>query len=89
MRAHRARAGTFAGDRAVHHREDSGMDLLLDPQPVHDGLVDHRVGPVAVEIEQTAEGVLHGSGGAGEDVGLHRRQVDDIPADQHLRNLDA
>ena len=42
--------------------------------------------PVA---QQAAERVLHRAGRRGEDVRLDRRQVDDVLADERLRDLDA
>ena len=65
-----------------------GMDLLLNHQEVDQRLVNDGVGPVALEAEESAEGVLHGAGHGGEDVGLEGRQVDDVLADQRLRYLE-
>ena len=65
------------------------MDLLLDHQEVDQGLVDDRVGPVAVLVEQAAEGVLHRARGGGEDVGLHGGQMDDVLADEALGDREA
>ena len=58
-RDHGARARAVAGGGAVHHREDAGVDLLLDGQQVDQRLVDPGVGVVALGVEQAAEGVLH------------------------------
>ena len=51
--------GAVAREGAVHHREDSTVDLLLDHQQVHQRVVNHRMRPVAPLVQQTAEGVLH------------------------------
>ena len=42
-REHGARARAVAGGGAVHHREEPGVDLLLDRQQVHQRLVDPGV----------------------------------------------
>ena len=47
------------------------------------------MGPVTALVEQPAEGVLHRAGGGGEDMRLDRRQVDDVLADEALRNVEA
>ena len=60
------------------------MDVLLDHQQVDQRVVDHGVRPVAVAVQQPAEGVLHRAGDGGEDVRLDRGQVDDIHPDQRL-----
>jgi hypothetical protein len=52
-------------------------------------LVDDRVGPVAVLVEQSAERILHRAGCGREDVRLHRWQVNDVLTDEALRNLKA
>ena len=55
-------------------------------QQVDQGLVDDRVGPVTVLVEQPTEGVLHCPGRRREHVGLDRRQMDDVLADESLRD---
>lgn len=57
-----ARPGSISGGRAVHHREDAGVDFLLDRQQVHERFVNPRVGVVPVFAQQTAESVLHRAG---------------------------
>ena len=59
VRHHAARPGTVAGERAVHHREHAAVDLLLDHQQVDERLVDDRMRPVPLLVEQAAERVLH------------------------------
>ncbi len=86
VRHHAAGTRSVAGERTVHHGEDPAVDRLLDHQQVDQRLVDHRVRPMPVLVEQAAEGVLHGAGGRGEDVGLHRRQMDDVLTDEAARN---
>ena len=86
VRHHAARARAVAGERAVHHREHAAVDLLLDHQQVDQRLVDHRVRPVPLLVEQAAERVLHRAGRGGEHVRLDRRQVDDVLADEPLRD---
>ena len=65
------------------------MDLLLDHQQIHERFVDDRVGPVPVLVQQPAERVLHRAGRRREDVRLDRRQVDDVLADEPLRDHEA
>ena len=86
VRDHAARPGAVAGERAVHHREHAAVDLLLDHQQVHERLVDDRVRPVPVLVQQPAERVLHRAGRRREDVRLHGRQVDDVLADEPPRD---
>ena len=86
VRQHGARPRPVAGKRAVHHGEDAAMDLPLDDQQVHQRLVDDRMGVVPVLVQQSAERVLHRPGRRGEDVGLHRRKVDDVLPDEALRD---
>ena len=81
--------GTVAGERPVHHREDAAVDLLLDHQEIDERLVDDRVGPVPMLVQQPAERVLHRPGRGREDVRLHRRQVDDVLPDEALRDHEA
>ena len=40
-------------------------------------------------VQESAEGVLHCAGDGGEDMRLHRWQVDDVLAEEHLRDLEA
>ena len=89
VRDHAARARPVAGERPVHHREHAAVNLLLDHQQVHERLVDHRMRPVPVLVQQPAERVLHRPRRRREDVGLHRRQVDDVLPDEALRNHEA
>ena len=65
------------------------MYLLLDGQQVDQRLVNDRVGPVALTVQQAAKGVLHGAGHGGKDVGFHGGQVHDVLAGENLRYLDA
>ena len=85
MGNHAPRTRPVAGKRAVHDREQPAMDLLLDHEQVHQRLVNDRMGPVPVLVQQAAEGVLHRAGGGGEDMGLDGGQVDDVFADEPLR----
>jgi hypothetical protein len=40
-------------------------------------------------VQETAEGILHRTGGGGEDVGLHGGQMNDVLADEAPRNVEA
>lgn len=62
------------------------MNLLLDHEQIDERFMNYGVGPVAMFVEQAAEGVLHGAGHGGEHVRLDRRQMDDVLADKPLRN---
>ena len=86
VRHHAARPRAIAGEGAVHDREHAAMDLLLDHQQIDERLVDHRMRPVPLLVEQAAERVLHRAGGGREHVRLHRRQVQDVLADEPLRD---
>jgi hypothetical protein len=86
---HAPRPRAVTRERAVHHREHAAVDLLLDHQQVDQRLVDHRVRPVPVLVEQAAERVLHRARGRREHVRLHRRQVDDVLPDEALRDHEA
>ena len=66
-----------------------GVYLLLDVQEIDERFVDDRVRPVALSVQESAECVLHRASDGGEDVRLHRRQVDDVLAEEHLRDLEA
>ena len=79
---HAARARPVPGEGAVHHGEHTAVDLLLDQQEIDQGLVDAGVGPVATLVQEPAERVLHRTGGGGENVGLHGREVDDVLPDE-------
>ena len=89
VRHHAARAGTVAGKRAVHHREDAAVNLLLDHQQIDQRFVDHRMRPVPPLVQQPAERVLHRAGRRREDVRLDRRQVKDVLADEAARDHEA
>ena len=89
VRDHAARPGTVAGKGPVHHREDAAVNLLLDHQQIDERLVDHRMRPVAPLVQQPAKRVLHRPGRRREDVRLHRRQVDDVLADEAARDHEA
>ncbi len=78
-----------AGEGPIHYREQARMDLLLNREQVHQGLVDHAVCPVALFEEQPAERVFHRAGHLREDMGLHSRQMDDVRSDQPLRDADS
>ncbi len=87
VRTHGSWPGAVTGKGAVHHREEPGVDVLLDLQEIDQRLVDHGVGVMATIVEQTAEGVLHRPGDRGEDVGLDRRQLDDVAVVEELGHL--
>ena len=78
--AHGAGAGSVAGEGAVHDSEESAVDFALDLEEVDEGFVDLGVGPVAVAVEESAEGVFHGAGHLGEDVSLDGGELDDVGA---------
>ena len=46
--------------------------------------MDDAVGPVASFAQEAAESVFHRAGDGRENVGLHRRELDDIFADEHF-----
>ena len=89
VRHHAARPGAVAGERAVHHREHAAMDLLLDHQQVDERLVNHRMRPVTMLVQQPAERVLHRARRGREDVRLDRGQMDDVLADEAAGNHEA
>jgi hypothetical protein len=43
-----ARGPGHRRERAVHHRQNPGMDVLLNLQQIHQSLVNHTVSPVAL-----------------------------------------
>ncbi len=47
------------------------------------------MGVVPVGVEQPAEGVLHGPGGGGVDVALHRWKMNDVLAEEVVGDADA
>ena len=87
--AHGPGARSVPGKGAVHHGEETGVNLLLNRQQVHQGFVDHRVRPMALPVQQAAKGVLHRPGHRGEDMGFHGREMDDVSALEYLRYLNA
>ena len=89
VRPHGPRPRPIARDRAVHHGEHAGVNLLLDAQEVDQRFVDDRVRPVPAVVQQPPEGVLHRAGHGGEDVRLERGHMDDVRAEEHLRHFDA
>ena len=89
MPPHGSGAGAVACEGAVHHGEDAGMYLLLDCQEVNEGLVDDGVGVVSLPVKQPTEGVFHGPGHPGEDVGLHGGELDYVLPDEGLGDLDS
>ncbi len=89
IRHHAARSGTVPRERAVHHREHAAVNLLLDHQQIHERLVDDRVRPVPVLVQQPAERVLHRPRRRREHVRLHGGQVDDVLPDEALRDHEA
>ena len=88
-RIHRPRSGTVPGCRAVHDREQTRVDFLLDREQVHERLVNPRMGVVTACVPQTAERVLHGAGRRRVDVAFRRRQVHDVLAEEEIGNADA
>ena len=86
VRDHAARPGPVAGERAVHHREDAAVNFFLDHQKVDQRLVDHRMRPVPLLIQQAAERVFHRAGRRRENMRLDGGQVDDVFADKPLRD---
>jgi len=89
VRHHAPRPRPVAREGAVHHGEHAPVDRLLDAQQIHERLVDDRVRPVPVLVEQAAEGVLHRPGRGGEDVRLDRRQVHDVRPQKAPRDREA
>ena len=61
------------------------MDFLLDGQKIHQGFMDNAVGIMTFGVQQAAEGVLHGPGGGGIDMGFDGREVNDIFPDKKFR----
>ena len=88
-RIHDPRAGAVAGCRAIHHREDARMNLLLNREEIDERLVNVAVRVVAIRVEQAAERILHRARGRGVDMALRRRQVHDVLAVEVVGNLDA
>ena len=86
VRHHAARPRSVTRESAVHHREHAAVNLLLNHQQIHERLVDHRVRPVPVLVQQSAERVLHRPRRRRENMGFHRRQVDDVFPDEALRD---
>ncbi len=86
--SHTAGPGAVSGEGSICYREHARVNLLLDGQQIHQGLVDHRMGPVAPLVKQSAEGVLHRSRNSGEDMGLHGGQMEHAAAKEAFRNLD-
>ncbi len=66
-----------------------GMDILLDRQQVHQGIVDDGMRPVAVAVQQATKGVFHGAGDGGENVGFYSGQVDHIHPHQSFGDKNA
>jgi hypothetical protein len=62
------------------------VDLFLDHQQVDERLVDDRMRPVPLLVEQAAKRVLHRARRRREHVRLHRRQMQDVLADEALRD---
>lgn len=60
------------------------MNLLLDLKQIDQRLMDHTVSPMAIPPQQTSKGIFHFTSDCGEDMGLYRRQVDDIHANHWL-----
>jgi hypothetical protein len=89
VRHHAAGPRAVSRERPVHHREHTAVNLLLDHQQVDERLVDHRMRPVPVFVQQPAEGVLHRTRRRREDMRLHRGQVNDVLADEALRDHEA
>ena len=81
-RIHRPRPRAVAGRRAVHDREQTGVNLLLDREQIDQRLVNPRVRVVPPRVQQPAERVLHRAGRRRVDVALGRRQVDDVLAEE-------
>ena len=88
-RIHRPRTGSVACGRAVHDREQSRVNFLLDGEQVHQCFVDPGVRVMAACVQQTAEGILHRPGRGRVDVALGRRQMDDVLAEEKVGNVDA
>ena len=65
------------------------MDLVLDVQQVHQGLMDDRVRPVAPVAEQPAECVFHRPGRRCKYVRLHGWQLDDVRSREDLGDVEA
>ncbi len=85
--AHGSRARPVAGESAVHHGEQSWVNVLLDHQQVHQRLVNDPVSPVPLRAQETSEGVLHRAGDGGEDVGFDGRHLNDVASDEDLRDV--
>ena len=86
---HRPGARAVSCERPVGHSEDSRMNLFLDSQQVHQCLVNHRVRPVTLVVQQSTECVFHRACHRCEHVSLHGGQMDDVLAHEHLWDFDA
>src|SRR5574341_219060 len=89
MPARGARSWPLAGKSSIHHREDAGMNILLNLQKINERIVDDAVRPVAFFIQQSTEGVLHCTSDVSEDMGLHRRQMEDVLVVEKFWDADA
>ena len=85
-RHHAPRPRAVAGERAVHHRKHPAMNFLLNHQQIDERFVNHRMRPVPMLVQQSAERILHRARHRGKDVGLHGRQMNDVLADEPARN---
>ncbi len=86
---HGPRARAVACRGAIHHGEDTAVDLFLDRQQVDQRFVDPAVRVVSPGIQQPAEGVFHRPGCGRVDVALDGRQVDDVLAEEEIGDVDA
>ena len=83
---HDPRPRAVPGRRPVHDAEQSRVDFLLDGQQVDQRFMDAGMRPVALMVQQPSERVFHRPGRHRVDMAFDRRQMDDIPADEKIRN---
>ena len=88
-RNHRSRSGAVSGDGAVHHREYGRVQLSLHVEEIDEHFMHVLVRIVPHFSKQAAERVLDGAGHDRMAVGLHGRQVQDLPARVDGWNLNA
>ena len=89
FRHHRSGPWAITCNRPVADGKHPGVDLLLNGQQIDQGLVNDTVRPMTMGLKQSTEGILHGPGYGGENVCLHRRQMDNIPLSEKGRDFNS
>ncbi len=65
------------------------MNFLLDHQQIDERLVNDRVRPMPLFVQQSAKRIFHRAGRRRENVRLDRRQVNDVLADESPGNVES